>query len=387
LLKMEACDDSYSFICGLSPENAADHTVESLDFARTMIEVAAATDTGLRVRAGVHTIRRMLGGLIRTLCPSDEVEEARHAAVRGVYGCIHLTQEARESYERQKAPLCDNPPPTSVADEGIRATEDIEQADISVEGSIKPPRAVGNRSLDCITIGDPQTTVGDAVRTDHKAPIGSFRWRPVKNTTAVPAGISHSGRKMQADHARDEREENDVAELRARVQQLEGENSILRESIKITTQMTYWQTLSIEGDPSLRPGLNDVEAATPPAAIELGEVQRGMNSSVPTEGHGSGACLSASGAPGLKWKWLEVEKELRARQALRTPKEGSEAKKLVGDFLVCMEEACEVCDDVASRESPQSRHSVAKREASSLDKWSDSGKTQNALSRLSVRPS
>ncbi|KAF4703340.1 hypothetical protein FOZ62_018396, partial [Perkinsus olseni] len=61
LLKMEACDDSYSFICGLSPENAADHTVKAVDFARTMTEVAAATDTGLRVRAGVHTIRRMLG--------------------------------------------------------------------------------------------------------------------------------------------------------------------------------------------------------------------------------------------------------------------------------------------------------------------------------------
>ncbi|KAF4715932.1 guanylate cyclase 1, soluble, variant 2, partial [Perkinsus olseni] len=96
LLKMEACDDSYSFICGLSPENAADHTVKAVDFARTMTEVAAATDTGLRVRAGVHTIRRMLGGLIRTLCPrlmlfSEEVEEARHAAVRGVPGCIHLS--------------------------------------------------------------------------------------------------------------------------------------------------------------------------------------------------------------------------------------------------------------------------------------------------------
>ncbi|KAF4709517.1 hypothetical protein FOZ63_034139 [Perkinsus olseni] len=142
LLKMESCDDSYSFICGLSPENAADHTVESLDFARTMIGVAAATDTGLRVRVGVHTIKGMLGGLIRTLCPSEEVEEARHAAVRGVPGCIHLTQEARESYERQKAPLCDKPPLTSVTDERLRVTEDIEQADISVEGSIKPPRAV-----------------------------------------------------------------------------------------------------------------------------------------------------------------------------------------------------------------------------------------------------
>ncbi|KAF4683780.1 hypothetical protein FOZ60_008629 [Perkinsus olseni] len=147
LLKMEACDDSYSFICGLSPENAADHTVKSLDFARTMIGVAAEMVTGLRVRVGVHAIRRMLGGLIRTLCPrlmlfSEEVEEARHAAVRGVPGCVHLTQEARESYERQKAPLCDNSLLTSVTDEGIRATEDIEQADISVEGSIKPPRAV-----------------------------------------------------------------------------------------------------------------------------------------------------------------------------------------------------------------------------------------------------
>ncbi|KAF4731158.1 hypothetical protein FOZ63_030479, partial [Perkinsus olseni] len=137
--------------------------------------------------------------------------------------------------------------------------------------------------------------------------------------------------------------------------------------------------------------LNDVEAATPPAPRELGEVQRGKNSSWPREGRGSGACLtgctlddSASGASGLKRKWLEVEKELRAIQALRTPKDGSEAKKLVGDFLVCLEEACEVYDDVASRESPQSRRSVAKREASFLNKWSDSGKIQNELGRLSA---
>ncbi|KAF4690296.1 hypothetical protein FOZ60_000365 [Perkinsus olseni] len=275
LLKMEACDDSYSFICGLSPENAADHTVESLDFARTMIEVAAATNTGLRVRAGVHTIRRMLGGLIRTLCPSDEVEEARHAAVRGVYGCIHLTQEARESYERQKAPLCDNPPPTSVADEGIRATEDIEQADISVEGSIKPPRAVGNRSLDCITIGDPQTTVGDAVRTDHKAPIGSFRWRPVKNTTAVPAGISHSGRKMQADHARDEREENDVAELRARVQQAEQQLLRKENEARIGHTKPTPQHLDVNqlSNGAVSESMSDLQSENEKISAELAEIR------------------------------------------------------------------------------------------------------------------